>query len=417
MSESHSARIVFTNANVFDGVEAIGHSDVVVADGKIASVSPHTGDVVSAPGDTVHDLHGRTLMPGMVSGHGHLSFNGSQIGNPLGVDMTYPPPAMGILAAQNAERTLDAGFTTYVGAGTIHNIDVNLRNLIDEGHIRGPRILPAGRDMGPTGAAIDFKPYFWNIDRTANAFGAICDGPDEFTRAIRAEVKNGARIIKLYPEGGHGLPETARMTPDEIKAAVETAELCGVRVRCHVYSKPVITRCIELGVAIIDHGDHFDAELADMAVEAGVFVLPSLYFARAGAGVYHSDDDVEGWFKHARESLAAGIERGVKYVTGDDFGLKELPHGENAKELALYVNEIGIPPAEVLKWATANGAEMSGFPDVGRIAEGMVADLVVVDGDPLADINVLTDPSRIEMVMKDGKTEKSTLSSPAIALV
>jgi imidazolonepropionase-like amidohydrolase len=320
---------------------------------------------------------------------------------------------MGVIAAKCAERTLNAGFTTYVGAGAIHNIDVVVRNLIDAGEISGPRIIPCSRDFVPTGNIVDFKPDFWHIADTplADRLGAVCDGPDEFRREIRRDVKRGAQMIKIYPEGGHGLPDLARLSLDEIRTAVETATLCNARVRCHVFSKPVIKTCIEEGVAIIDHGDHFDDELADLAIEHDVYVLPSLYFAKACVGVYHQQEDIDRWFDYARTSLAAGIEKGVKYVTGDDFGLEQLPHGDNAKELALYVNELGVPAKEALKWATANGAEMSGLPDIGRIAEGKFADLVVVDGDPIQDINVLTEPGKIGLVMKGGAIAKSTLSS------
>ena len=256
---------------------------------------------------------------------------------------------------------------------------------------------------------MDYKPDFWNIPRSSNGLGAVCDSPDEFRKEIRLDAKRGARMVKLYPEGGHGLGYSPRLSPEEIFTGVETAKLADMKVRCHVYSKPVIKACIEAGIGIIDHGDHFDEELADLAVENNIFVLPSLYFAKATVGVYHSQDDVERWFDHARESLAIGVKKGVKYVTGDDFGLVELPHGDNAKEIAMYVEDLGVPAEEVLKWATANGAEMSGLPDIGHIAEGKFADIIIVNGDPIEDITVLTDPDKISLVMKNGTIAKSII--------
>ncbi len=408
------ARTIFRNANLLDGLEGPRRAVVIVEGEKIAAVVGH-GDAAppAQEGDVVYELDGKTLMPGMVAGHGHLSFHGLSLFKIMDADMSRPAPYMGVLAAQDALRTLQAGFTSYVGAGCVHNMDVVLKQLIGDGVIQGPRIVPCSRDFVPTGHAVDYKPETWNVRPSPlGTLGAICDGPDEFRKEIRKEAKRGVEMIKLYPEGGHGLPtRTTRLSELEIRTVVETATLCGLRVRVHAYSKPTIRLCVEAGVAIVDHGDHLDDELADLFVEKGTFVLPSLYFGKAMTGVYHSKDDYDGWMAHARKSIAAGIAKGVRFVAGDDFGLLEMPHGENAKELALYVDEFGIDPREVLKWATVNGAAMMQRPDLGRIAEGMLADLVVVDGDPIARMGVLAEADRIAMVMQGGRIAKSTLAT------
>jgi imidazolonepropionase-like amidohydrolase len=405
------ARIVFRNANVLDGAAAIGAADVVIEGERILKVVPVPGREPEQASDVSYDLQGKTLMPGMVAGHGHFSLHGLTLARFMDVDMLHPAPYMGVLAAKNAQKTLEAGFTTYVGAGAIHNIDVVLKNLIADGVVNGPRIVPCSRDFVPTGHAVDYKPDHWNVLRTAfGGLGAVCDGPEEFRKEIRLEAKRGVQMIKLYPEGGHGLPNrTVRLSYAEIAAAVETAELCGLRVRAHVYSKPTIKACLKAGVAIIDHGDHLDEELAELFVKHGTYVLPSLYLAKRTAGIYHSQAQLDEWFDYARKSLPMGVKAGVKFVCGDDFGLLEIPHGDNAKELALYVEELGLPPLEVIKWATVNGAGMSQIPDIGRIAPGLLADVVVVDGDPVKRIGVLTEPERIGMVMKGGVVAKSSL--------
>ena len=413
------ARIIFRNANVFDGVDPIGKADVVVEGDRITQVGPSRAEPRRSD-DVVYEVAGKTLMPGMTAGHGHLSFHDLTLPRIMDVDMQHPAAYMGVLAARNAQRTLEAGFTTYVGAGSVHNLDVVLRNLIADGVAQGPRIVACGRDFAPTGHALDYKPEHWNVQplTPAGTLGALCDGPDEFRKEVRREAKRGVDMIKLYPEGGHGLPKrTVRLSEAEIATVVETAQLCGLRVRCHAYSKPVIKLCLAAGVAIIDHGDHLDEELAELFVKYGTYVLPSLYLAKMTAGIYHTQKDCDGWFAYARKSLKMGIEAGVKFVTGDDFGLLELPHGDNARELAVYVEDLGLPAPAVLRWATSHGAAMAAIPDLGRIAPGQLADLVVVDGDPLERIAVLGEPDRIALVMKGGSIAKSMISAVAHATV
>ena len=407
---------LFRNANVLDGIAHLGTLDVLVEGDRITQVGVAAGHTVPNDAAVVFDLQGRTLMPGMVAGHAHLALHELDLHRIMEADMRHPPAYMGVIAARNARRTLEAGFTTAIGAGGIHNLDVVLKHLIAEDVIEGPRIVPCGRDFVPTGHTVDYKPDHWNVmPGQSGTLGAVCDGPDEFRKEVRREAKRGVKLIKLYPEGGHGIPgNTVKLTYDEIATVVETAELCGMRVRAHVCSKPAIKACLKAGVAIVDHGDHLDEELAELFVEKGTFVLPSLYFTKMFTGIYHSPSDCERWFSRARHALATGVKRGVQFVCGDDFGLLRMPHGDNAREIALYVEELGLPPLEVIRWATANGGSMSRIPNIGRIAVGALADLIVVDGDPLARISLLAEPERIAMVMKGGKIAKQESSLRAL---
>jgi len=236
------------------------------------------------------------------------------------VDMDYPGTYLTVAAAYHAANILKAGFTSAIGAGVMYNIDVVIKQLIADGLAIGPRLVASGRDMCATGHALDWKPHFWNMG--PGALSAICDGPNEFRKAVREEAKKGVEIIKLYPEGGHGVPTGgSRLTYDEIATVVETAELCDMRVRTHVYSKPVIKACIKAGVHVIDHGDHMDEELVELFVENGTFVLPSLALLKEYVGVFYTQAQCDEWFGAARISLAQGVKAGVKFVSGDDVGI------------------------------------------------------------------------------------------------
>jgi len=245
----------------------------------------------------------------------------------------------------------------------------------------------------------------------------VCDGPDEFRKAVRDEIKRGAEIIKVYVTGGHGVTtpkHNISLALDELHAVVDAAHGRGKRVRGHVAHKRAILDCIAAGVDIIDHADGMDEECIDKLAEAGTFVLPSLYLplkmleylgdapppgAKPEMG-FNTETGQD--FSDMCGMLAKAVEAGVKLCVGDDFGAAPTPHGAYIEELAVYVDHAGIPPLEVLRWATKNGGELFGQPDkVGTIEEGKFADLVVVDGDPSDNIGVLRDG--VVAVMKDGK--------------
>ncbi|MET0545072.1 MAG: amidohydrolase family protein [Caulobacterales bacterium] len=393
------ARTFFLNANVLDGGNPGRKADVVVDGERISAV----GDAGKpAQGDRVYDLAGRSLMPGMVAGHMHLTYHNLDVYDLMGSDMRYPAPYIGVAAAHNAMLTLKAGFTSGIGAGGTYNMDVVLKQLIADGLAKGPRIVACGKDFSITGhAAVDYKNELWKSGQ--DAIGEICNGPEEFRRSVRQEAKRGVEIIKIFVEGGHGIPtNVSRMAYDEIAATVDTAHLCGIRVRAHTYSRDMIKQCLRAGVDIIDHADQMDDEIIEEFVKKGSFVLPSLYHLTLMDGITHTVEDRERWFEYARTSLAKAVKAGVKLVTGDDFGTLQGPHGDNARELSVYTDVIGIPALEVIKWATVNGAAMMQRDDLGSIEKGKLADLLVIDGDPSKDIKILADKSKILMVMQGG---------------
>lgn len=413
------ARTFFRRANLIDGVNPPKKNATVVVDGdRIAAVGTNGNVPKPTAHDVVYDLAGRSLMPGMVQCHYHVAYD--NIGSMFDLDMKHPPTMLTLIAAKNAELLLRSGFTGAVGAGTLHNIDVTLKRAINQGLIPGPRFMACGRDVVTTGDSVDFHPSWWKLEM--EGLGRICDGPDEFRKAVRDEIKQGVDIIKLYPTGGHGLSWPAdimTMTLDEMKVASDAAHERGKKIRGHIISKRGILAALESKLDVIDHCDQMDEECIEKLAAAGTFVVPSLYFPymmveqkrRTGKAAFPGVEEMERGLEHSYRILPKAQAAGVKLVIGDDFGTSAMPHGEYAKELEAYVKGAGIPALDVITWATRNGAELLGMQDeLGTIEQGKLADLLVVNGDPVKDIAVLADRANLDVVMKGGKLVECQLT-------
>jgi imidazolonepropionase-like amidohydrolase len=412
-------RTVFTNANLLDGEHpAQSGSTVVIEGNRIASVG--TGPVADArPDDRVVDLAGRTLMPGMVTGHFHSTYRDvGSIPSPLGLD--HPPAYLALVAAENAKKALMAGYTGAVGASCAHDTDASLAKAIDEGMVPGPRLIPSSRDLITTGDANDVAAWHWDL----RGWGGIrlCDGPEEYRKVVRDEIKRGAHIIKLYVTGGHGVlaPKSQiSCDPDEVRAAVNAAHGRGKRVRAHVCTKAAILDCIDAGVDILDHADDLDQECIEAAIAAGTFVLPSIALGRrildnaaAGGVTLGFGDSLQREIDSMCALLPDADKAGLKIATGDDYGAVGFPHGDYSWELGLYVKLAGMAPVDVIRWATKNGADLMGrADDLGTIETGKLADLLVVDGDPSHDIEILEDRNNLLAIVKDGQFFKDSLSA------
>ena len=406
-------RLVLTDANLVDGEHPAKSGAHVVVDGR-RIVAVGTGPYAAQPDDRVVDLGGRTVMPGMVTCHFHSTYHelGAQP-SPYGLEA--PPAYQALRAAKNLETALQCGFTSAVSAGAPSDIDASMRRAIDERLIPGPRFVPGSRELSTTGHGNDTNPWYWEMA----AWGAarICDGPEEFRKAVRDEVKRGAEMIKLFVTGGHGVltpKDRLEMTRAELTAAVETAHERGAQIRGHIVNKRAILMAVEAGIDVIDHGDDMDDECIAALAETGTFVAPSVLFPKTflehmGSGLGFGDGmraDLDQTLAVLPQANAAG----VKLVVGDDYGAVGFAHGRYAEELEVYVRDAGIPPLEVVRWATKHGADLMGrSEDLGTVAEGKLADLLVVDGDPLDDIAVLQDRGRLVAVMKDGVLEKDEL--------
>lgn len=406
-------RTRFEGGRVFDGDRTVElGKTVIVEEQRIVSVCD-SASVVSKPDDRVVDTSGKTLMPGMVQAHWHGSYAGLDF-SPPPVGLEKPPGYLMLLAAKHARMALERGFTSVIGAATGDALDAQLKAAIADDVVEGPRIMASGRWLITTGDSNDL-PDFWWWKIASPGSQRICDGPDEFRKGARQEILEGAEIIKIFCDSGHALlygSEFTSMTDTELHAVVEATKHRGKKIRAHVTAKQHILACVEAGVDVLDHADGMDAECIDAMVAADTHVCPSLQLTRAildrleGEG---SGDDplvsvLKRDFEHMCQVLPEAQAAGVKLMVGDDWGTEMTPHGDYFKEMELYVNEAGIKPIDVLRWATKHGAEAMGMgSDLGTIAEGKLADLVVVRGDPTSEIGTLAAPGAIVSVMKEGQ--------------
>ena len=427
------SRLVLRGATVIDADGTRPRTTVVVDERRITAVRPDARDAgesesrqategaeVDAPrdGDRVVDLAGRTLMPAMVSSHFHATYH--ELGSkPAPFGLEEPPALQAVRAAHHLELLLRCGFTGAVSAGAPFAIDASMKAAIVEGLFPGPRLMAGSRDVSTTGHAGD-KSFAWYWD--VGARGAInrSDGPAEFRRAVREEVKEGAEIIKMFVTGGHGTvapAEQTEMTREEITAGIEAAHQRGALVRGHIANREALHMALDAGIDVVDHGDGLDEAAIERMVAAGTYLVPSQLFpARfaelmggAGGGLGFTAS-MTAEMERALAVLPVANAAGVKLLVGDDYGAIGLPHGRYAEELEFYVKEAGIAPLDVLRWATRNGFELMGRGhELGSVREGYLADLLVVDGDPLSDIAVLQDTDHLLAIMKGGTLVKDDL--------
>lgn len=397
------ARTYLRNANLLDGERpAQPGVTVVIEDDRIVSVGAQGSSARNV--DTVVDLRGRTLMPGMVLGHFHPAYSVAHSATDA------PESKQAIWAQGNAMRLLKCGYTAGVGAGTFFDIDARLADAINSGMVEGPRLIPASRAIapGPVGGMVrEASPYI------------ECHGAEAVRAAVEKEIERGAKIIKLFGASGHALLGAGAMSTEELRAAVEVADAHGVRTRAHVCGRDKVLDCVEAGIRIIDHADGMDDACIQAFLDNDCFVLPSLYMgwqskvdpSLPGAELFVPED-----FDYMASVLPKAVEAGVKFVPGDDYGFGMLDHGDYPGELACYVEQCGIDPLEVIKWATKNGGELTGIEGLGTIEPGSLADMVIVDGDPSVDINVLAQPDRIVAVLKGGALASGELPAEQLAL-
>jgi imidazolonepropionase-like amidohydrolase len=413
-------------ARLIDGVNPPRDDMVIVIkDDRIANVTTAAKAPTRRKKDTVYDLAGQTLMPGMAFCHYHPAYD--NVNSLQEIDLKHPPTVLTLVASKHAELLLHSGYTMAVGAGAAHFIDVALRDCINNGLIPGPRIMACGRDVVSTGDSVDSHPKWWNLG--LHGLAKICDGPDEFRKAVREEVANGVDIVKLYPTGGHGLPNASdfmSMSEEEINVAVRTAHDRGVKIRGHLISTRGIKAALTAGIDVVDHGDGTDDECLELFLKQGSYLAPSLYFPSRLVSGYLSGEapglaPMIPELEHTLENHPACVKRandaGVPIVVGDDFGFGSLmPHGDYAKELAVYPELCGVSNLDVIRWATHNGAALQGrLDELGTVEQGKLADLLVVDGDPSKDLRVLQDRDNLKAIIKGGEFVKCSLEPQGVA--
>jgi imidazolonepropionase-like amidohydrolase len=392
-------RLILTNAKVLDGLNPSVEGRVVVIDGDLISeIGAQRPE--SRADDTVVDLGGRTVMPGMATCHFHSTY--SELGSrPAPYGSEFPPSYMALLSHQNLTTALRWGYTVVVGAGAGQDVEPGVKQAIEDGLVPGPRFVPSGRELSTTAHANDSTPWYW--DMPASGAVRLCDGADGFRIGVREQVKRGAEVIKLFVTGGHGVPapkDRIEMSRDEFAAAIDTAHERGVLIRGHLANKRAIMMAIELGIDIVDHCDDMDDEVIAALVATNTFCVPSIYFPKVFADFFPDNQQA---LDHMYDVLPKADAAGVRLLLGDDYGAMRFPHGSYGGELRTYVDDAHISPLSLLRWATVNGAELIGRADeLGAIAPGYLADLLVLDGDPSTDIGVLADNPPLA-VLKGGQ--------------
>jgi imidazolonepropionase-like amidohydrolase len=384
----------------------INKPSILVRDGKIIEVAGN-GASVNAPADAKRiDLPGMTLLPGLIDMHTHIDSDPSYGGY---TGLQYGDRFWSMLSVPQAEKTLMAGFTTIRNLGSDAWNDVGLMQAIDEGKIKGPRVMPAAYSFGATGGHCD-STYFPPSMNQKNVYNA--DNPDEARKSVRELRKYGARVIKICATGGvfsrNTEPGQQQMTLAEMKAVVDEAHMWGLQVAAHAHGASGIKDAIRAGVDTIEHASLIDEEGIQLAKKYGAYLSMDIYNTDYTQAEGKKNGVLEDNLRKDREiaeTQRQGFKKahaaGVMMVYGTDAGI--FPHGDNAKQFATMVR-YGMTPTQAIQSATINSAEALARKDVGVIEKNRWADIIAVNGDPTSDVSLL---EKIAFVMKGGEVIKS----------
>ena len=394
------------------GQPARGPASLLIRGERIVEVRDghHDGAAFGAADATVIDLRDRFVLPGLIDSHVHLTNDLGGVAGQL-ASIQREPADHAFEAAANARKTLRAGFTTVRNLGDADGEIRALRDAIAAGKLPGPRILTANHGLSASSGHSDAGLGYRADLHAALDRGNLCDGADACRRAVRRQVANGADLIKLSITGGVnsriGAGLGLQMFEDEARAIVETARLYGKKVAVHAHGADGINLALRLGVDSIEHGTLLDAEGLRLFRQSGAWYVPTLstvngYIARLEANPEAYAGEVLAKIRWridiTGKSLEQAVAAGVRIAFGTDAGVSL--HGRNADEFLLMVRH-GMSPGQAIVAATGNAAELLGLGDrIGSLEPGKQADLIAVDGDPLADIAVL---QRVQWVMKGGE--------------
>ncbi len=397
--------ILFENGRVIIGNgEFIERGTVVINGKRIEFVGPLKKSSASKK-DRVFDLSGKTILPGLIDAHVHLCVDGSP--DPITSLIKESIPQTTLKAADHARRTLEAGVTTVRDMGGKDYIDLAIRDGIESGILQGPRMLCSGKLICMTGG------HGWQFGREAN-------GVDDVRAAVREQLKAGADLIKLMATGGimtKGVdPGSTQFTLEELIAGVEEAKKAGRRTATHAQGTEGIKNALWAGIHSIEHGFYMDNEAIELILQTKAFLVPTLsapyHILKAGVkkGVPpYVVEKSKSVLKSHWESVKKAHRAKIPIAMGTDAGTPFNCHGENLKEMELLV-KVGFHPMEAIVAATKTASEVLGLEDrIGTLRPGKLADLVVLDGDPLQDITLFQQREKMLVIMKEGQFYKCRL--------
>jgi imidazolonepropionase-like amidohydrolase len=401
-----AANRLYENAQIFTALseDVIEKGTLLIEEESITYAGPAQG-APPPPADTeVIDATGKFIMPGMTETHAHLSFADA---SPFAIGATTVEDAT-IVAVRNAALMLNAGFTSAISFGSTYKIDVALREAINSGRLVGPRLLAAGRDLGATASNVD----------SPGGLSQIADGPWDLRKAVREQRKNHVDVVKIFIDGENINPNNPAgelsFTDEEVHAVVDEAHRRKMRVACHARSADAVKQAVRAGVDFIGHANYLDDEAVDMlaAQNERLVVGPAIawevqYVAQCESLGVSRETVREQGYEAEIEATVATVEKlrkaGVRLVVGGDYGISIAPHGTYAKDLEYFVDLFSMRPAEALVCATRYGGDaFDPEGSLGTLREGTLADVVIVDGDPLSDIRILQDHDKLT-VLKGGR--------------
>jgi len=410
--------VLFTNVRILDGSGALPTPGSVLVQGNRIRAVGRSAAAVPSAGATVIDGAGATLMPGMCEAHTHFSWNDAAT---LSAIQTMPLEEHVLWCAKVAKKYLEAGFTSCVGAACAKpRLDVVTRNAINSGQIPGPRYLAASQEITvPGGLGDETLPH---LPFPEFSFGVNVNSADEMRKAVRMFLKYGVDTIKLNLSGDNFTPDspadTTWMSDAEVAAAMDEVRVRRKRGTAHARSAASVKQALRHGIDVIYHASYTDEEALDMLeaakdrvfVAPGIAILYAMLYEAEPWGITHAKAVAMGYqheWDAAIESLRAMHKRGIRVLPGGDYGFAFTPHCQNARDLEFFVKYLGFTPMEAIRSTTLYGGQIMMKPhELGVVKEGYLADLLLVDGDPLANLSILRDPKRLLAVMKDGEFAK-----------
>lgn len=405
------------NVTLIDGTAAAPQAGaaILICDKRIETVGP-TGTVPYPEECVVYDAEGKVALPGMIDAHLHTAYTGDA--DLMKTYLKDLPSFFAIRATVHARNLLHAGITTVRDGGSLAYVDIALRQAIMAGLVQGPRIRACGYGLKMTGGHGDAS--YSTVVEIAQP--GLANSPDEARKVARTNLKLGADHIKIISCSGGVMtagsdPGAAQFTIEEMRAAIDVAHKAGKRAMAHAHGTQAIKNAIMAGIDSVEHGSYLDDEAIEMMLKNGTFLVPTLLavhriiqYGETGGIPEYAVQKAKSVRDNHMASFGRALEAGVKIAMGTDAGTPYNVHGENLNELPLMVQG-GMTPMQAIVASTRMGAELLDLDNqVGTLVPGKLADLIVMDGNPLEDINLFKDAEKIVHVMKEGQVVRSTLS-------